>query len=53
MIELWMPIVANVLLALLGVVFVLGGANTFSRFVGMVAVLVAVLSLAANTGVLK
>lgn len=49
----WLPIIANVLLALLGAVFVFGGANTFSRFVGLCAVLVAVLSLAANTGVLN
>lgn len=53
MIEMWMPVVANIILIMLGMVFVVGGGNTFSRLVGMIAVLVAVLSLLFNTGVLK
>jgi len=53
MIESWMPITANVILILLGLVFAIGGANAPSRFIGVIAVVVAALSLAANTGVLK
>lgn len=53
MIESWMPIAANVILILLGLVFTIGGANAPSRFIGVIAIVIGVLSLAANTGVLK
>lgn len=53
MIEIWMPVTANIILIMLGLVFVVGGGNAPSRFIGMIAVVIAVLSLLANTGVLK
>jgi len=53
MIESWMPITANVILILLGLVFAIGGANAGSRFIGVVSIVVAVLSLLANIGVIK
>ena len=51
MVESWMPIVANTLLFLMGLIFVLGGANTPSRVVGVVCVIIAALSIVANVGV--
>ena len=53
MVESWMPITANVILILLGLVFAIGGANAGSRFIGVVSIVVAVLSLLANIGVIK
>lgn len=53
MIESWMHITANMLLVMMGMIFVVGGANTPSRIIGVICVLVAVLSLLANTGVIK
>jgi len=48
MVELWMPITANILLFLMGLLFTVGGANGPSRFLGTLCVAVAVLSLFAN-----
>lgn len=53
MFEMWMPLVSNVLLLLFGFVFTLGGGNTFSKCMGILALIVSVLSLAVNTGILK
>jgi len=52
MVESWMPIVANTLLFLMGLLFVFGGSNTPSRFIGLVCVIVSALSIAANMGVI-
>ena len=51
MTESWMPIMANTLLFLMGLIFVLGGANVPSRVIGVVCVIVAALSIVANVGV--
>lgn len=53
MVEVWMPITANVLLIMMGLIFTIGGANGPSRFIGVVCVVIAALSLAANIGILK
>jgi hypothetical protein len=53
MVEMWMPVTANVLLILMGLVFTVGGANGFSRFIGVICIVIAVLSLLANIGVIK
>lgn len=52
MVELWMPVVANVLLILMGLIFVAGGANIPSRVLGATCLVIAVLSLLANLGVI-
>jgi hypothetical protein len=53
MIELWMPVTANVLLMVMGLLFTIAGQNHQSRFVGVICVIVAVLSLLANIGVFR
>jgi len=53
MVEIWMPITANILLILMGLIFTIGGANAPSRFIGVICIVVAVLSLLANTGVIN
>lgn len=52
MVEVWMPITANILLILMGLIFTAGGANVPSRFLGGVCLVIGALSLAANTGVI-
>lgn len=52
MVELWMPITANVLLIIMGLIFTMGGVNGVSRLLGVVCVVVAILSLLGNTGVI-
>lgn len=51
MVESWMPIVANTLLFVMGLLFVLGGSNVPSRVIGVVCVIIAALSIVANVGV--
>lgn len=53
MIEVWMPITANVILFLMGLLFVAGGANTMTRMFGVIGIVISVVSLLFNVGVLK
>ena len=52
MVESWMPITANILLFLMGLIFTAGGANVPSRLLGAACVVVSVLSLFANLGLI-
>lgn len=47
-----LQILSNILLFFMGTLFIVGGANKFSRFVGGICLVVACVSLIVNLGII-